>query len=127
VVQAAAALQQSGLPDNAPVALAPAAFAAAAQAEAKRAQAEAAANPENARLRAAALAATQLADSALQAAAAADEAFASKMLTTLLETLPPTAAGPTLVQIPASSSAPLPLIIPPVTPGSGGGCGGSVC
>jgi len=128
VVQAAVALQQSGLPDNTPVAVAPAAFAAAAQAEANRAQAAAAANPENARLRAAAQAATQLANSTLQAASAADEAVASKVMTTLLESLPSTAAGPALAQVAAAPvAAPIPLVVPSVTPSSGGGCTGSVC
>ena len=93
VVEAAVALQLSGLPDNAPVAVAPAATAAAAVAEANRAQAAADANPSNARLQAAARAAMEVADSATLAATVAAEAIAAKIIATELEALPPMAAG----------------------------------
>ena len=120
LVQAAVALQLSGLPDNAPVAVAAAARAAAQVAQAAEAQAAANANPQNAQLQAAAQAATELANLATQAAAAASEAIVAKVIATSLDTLPPTAAGTALAQAPAP-------IAPAVTPGAGGGCTGSVC
>ena len=132
VVEAAVALQLSGLPDNAPVAVAPAATAAAAVAEANRAQAAADANPSNARLQAAARAAMEVADSATLAATVAAEAIAAKIIATELEALPPMAAGTALAQVPAGATALPPRLVPiaplPVTPGAGGGgCTGSPC
>ena len=130
LVQAAVALQLSGLPDNSPVAVANAAAAAAAVAQANQAQAAASANPQNARLAAEAQAATELASLASKEAAAASEAVASKVFAALLETLPATAAGTALAQ--AATLAPPPAvvpIVPTVTPGGGGAttCTGSPC
>ncbi len=132
VVQAAGALQQlAGLPDSTPVAVVPVARAAAAVAAANRAQAAASANPENPQLRAAAQAAAGLANLATQAATAANDAgIMAKAIATMLQDLPPTAAGPALAQAPAAAAAipgaTLPSF-PTVTPGAGGGCTGSKC
>jgi len=132
LVQAAVALQISGLPDTDPVAVASAAAAAGATAQANQAQAAASADQNNARLAAEAKAATELADQAAQDAAAADAAVAAKIIAAELEALPPTAAGPALGQsvaaAPPTSSIPA---VPVVTPGAGGGgapvCTGSPC
>ena len=130
VVQAAAALQLSGLPDNTPVAVAPAASAAAAQAAAKQAQTAANADPQNAQLRAAAQAATELADLATQTATAAAQAVAATEFASALASLPASAAGPALAQVPAPA-APVPPalapLVPTATPGAGGACTGSPC
>lgn len=101
----------------------------AAVAEANRAQAAATANPQNAQLRAAAQGATELANLATQETAAASEAgIAAKAIATMLQDLPPTAAGPALAQVPAAPAAPpaAPVMVA-VTPGAGGGCTGSKC
>lgn len=129
VVQAAAALQLSGLPDNAPVAVAPSASAAAAQAQASQAQAAAKANPQNAQLQAAARAATELADLATQTAAAATQAVVATEFANTLATLPASAAGPALAQAPAAAAVPPALapVVPIATPGAGGACTGSPC
>ena len=134
VVEAAVALQLSGLPDSTPIAVEATARAAAAAAAAARAQAAAAAKPENARLQAEAQAATDLADFAIQAAAAANEALAAKIVATTLENLSPMTAGPALAQVAAAPAATLPppvapiIAAPGVTPGAGGGaCTGSPC
>lgn len=128
VDQAALVLQLSAVPDNAPVVVAPAARAAAAVADANRAQAAASANPGNARLRAEAQAATELAQLVTKTATAATEAVAAKMLATILQDLPPTAAGPALAQV-AAVAASTPPNVPPgvaaVTPGAGGTSTGS--
>lgn len=130
LVQAAAALQLPGLPNNTPVAVAPAALAAAATAEASRAQAVATANPQDLQLVAAAKTAQELADSATKAATTAGEAVSAKVIATTLEALPPTAAGPALAQVPGATT-PRPTITAlapaPVTPGAAGGCVGSKC
>jgi len=132
VVQAAVALQLSGLPDNAPVAVEPSARAAAAVAQAAQAQAAAAAAPQSASLQAAAQVATEMAALATEAATIANEAIAAKIIATKLDTLPPKAAGPALAQAPGEAPA-FPTALPPapiapaVTPGAGGGCKGSVC
>ncbi len=145
VVQAAVALQLSGLPDNTPVAVAPAARAAAAVAEAKQARAAAAANPQNAQLQATAQATAELAKMATAEAASANQAMAAKTfaaalenmapedsvtaksIAAALENLPPTSAGPVLAQAPAAAAAPAFPVFPAVTPGAGGGCTGSTC
>ncbi|MBK5105026.1 MAG: FecR domain-containing protein [Burkholderiales bacterium] len=132
LIQAAVALQISGLPDTDPVAVASAAAAAGAIAQANQAQAAASADQNNARLAAEAKAAAELADQAAREAAAADEAVAAKIIAAELEALPPTAAGPALGQAtaaaPPASSIPA---VPVVTPGAGGGgapvCTGSPC
>ena len=102
----------------------------AAIAEANRAQAAANASPQNAQLRAAAQGATELANLATQAAAAESEAgITAKAIATMLQDLPPTAAGPVLAQVAAAPAA-LPSVAPiivAVTPGAGGGCTGSKC
>jgi len=103
----------------------------AAEAEANRAQAAANANPQNAQLRAAAQGARELANLATQEAAAASEAgIAAKAIATMLQDLPPTAAGPVLAQAQAAAAtipgATIPSFIT-VTPGAGGGCTGSKC
>ena len=129
LVQAAVALQLSGLPDNTPVDVASAARAAAAAAAANSAQAAADANPQNAQLQAEAQAAKDLAILATEAAAAANEAVAAKVIAAALETLPPAAAGLELAQaLPAAAVLPVGAIIPTVTPGGGGvTCTGSPC
>ncbi len=131
LIQAAVALQSSGLPDNAPVAVVPAARAAAALAQANQAQAAAKANPQDAQLQAAAQVATELAALATESAAAANQAVAAKVIATSLDTLPPKATGPALAQAPQASAFPTALpvapIAPAVTPGAGGGCRGSAC
>ena len=122
LVQAAMALQLSGLPANTPVAVADAAAASVAVAQANQAQAAANANPQNTRLAAEAQAATELASLAIKEAAATSEAVASKVFAALLETLPATAAGTALAQ--AATPAPPPAVVPTVptvTPGAGGG------
>jgi hypothetical protein len=130
VDQAALVLQLSAVPDNAPVVVAPAARAAAAVADANRAQVAASANPGNARLRAEAQAATELAQLVTKTATAATEAVAAKMLATILQDLPPTAAGPALAQVAAvaaSTAQNVPPSVATVTPGAGGECAGSRC
>ncbi len=125
VVQAAVALQLSGLPDNTPVAVVASAGAAAAVAEANRAKAAADANPENPRLRAAAQSASQIADSATKTAIVASEAIGATIITATLEALPPTAAGPALAQVAATPAAlPVAPVAATVTPGAAGGCAG---
>jgi hypothetical protein len=128
LVQAAVALQLSGLPDTAPVVVARAAAAAATVAQANQAQAAASVDPQNARLAAEAQAAAELANLATQEAIAAGEAVAGKIFAATLETLPPTAAGQVVAQTPAAArpGASIPAI-PVVTPGAGGGCLGSKC
>ncbi len=103
----------------------------AAEATASRAQAAANANPQDPQLRAAAQGAKQLADLATQAATATSDAgIMAKAIATMLQDLPPTAAGPTLAQVAAAPAtvpgASIPAI-PAVTPGAGGGCIGSKC
>jgi len=122
LVQAAVALQLSGLPANTPVAVADAAAASAAVAQANQAQAAANANPQNTRLAAEAQAAAELANLAVKEAVAASEALASKVFAALLETLPATAAGTALAQA-ATPAPPLAVVptVPTVTPGAGGG------
>lgn len=123
LVQAAVALQLSGLPENTPVAVADAAAAAVAVAQANQAQAAANANPQNTRLAAEAKAAAELASLATKEAAAASEVVSSKVVTALLDTLPATAAGTALAQA-ATTPAPPPAVVPTVpavTPGAGGG------
>lgn len=128
LAKAAEALQLSGLPDNAPVAVAAAARAALAVAAAQTAQAAASADAQNARLQAEAKAAMELAGLAQDAEASASEALAAKILTAKLEILPPPAAGQALALAPSGPAAPIIVpIIPAVTPGAGGGCLGSKC
>ncbi len=128
VVQAAVTLQLSGLPNNTPVNVASAAAAAAAAAAADNAQAVANAEPQNAQLQADAEAATELADLAAEASADADAALMAESVASTLEALPPAAAGAELAQTPALPARPIAQIVPPVTPGAGGGrCTGSVC
>jgi hypothetical protein len=129
VVQAAVKLQQSGLPDNTPVAVSAAARAAAALAAASRAEAAANADPANARLQEAAQEAGEQATMAIQAANAASQAVAVTALACTLQELPATAAGPAPAALAAAPPLPSPpaLTLPPVTPGAGGGCTGSKC
>jgi hypothetical protein len=129
VVQAAVTLQASELPDNTLVAVLTAARAAAANAAASRAQAAANADPANARLQAAAQDAAEQASIATQAANSASRAVAVTARACTLEELPATAAGPALAEVAAAPQLP-PLavpVLPPVTPGAGGGCTGSKC
>ncbi|MBE0618971.1 MAG: FecR domain-containing protein [Burkholderiales bacterium] len=127
VVQAAVALQLSGLPANTPVNVASAAAATAAATAADSALAAANADPQNAQLQAEADAATELAELADEAAADADAALVAESVASTLETLPPAAAGVELAQAPAQPARPIAQIVPPVTPGAGGRCTGSVC
>ena len=119
------------VPDNMPVAVVSAARAAAAVADANRAQAAANANPNNAQLQAAAQEAKELANLATQAATAAiDPGITAKAIATMLQDLPPTAAGPVLAQAPAAAAAfpgATTPFLPTVSPGAGGGCTGSRC
>ena len=119
------------VPDNTPVAVVSAARAAGAAADANKAQAAANANPENVQLQAAAQEAKELANLATQAAtAASDPGITAKAIATMLQDLPPTAAGPVLAQIPAAAAAfpgAATPSIPTITPGAGGGCTGSRC
>lgn len=130
-VQATAALQLSGLPDDAPVAVAAAARAAAAVAEANRAQAAANADPSNTRLQAAAVAAAEAASTATQTANAASQAVAAAIFASALTALPATASGPaqTLVALAPPLAMPVAPISPTVTPGGGvrATCTGSPC
>ena len=122
VVQAAAALQLSGLPDNTPAAIVPAAQAAAAVAQATQAETVAKTDPQNTRLQAEAKAAAELADSATKTATATGEAVLAKVIATTLEALAPTAAGPALAQAPPTPAAlPVAPVASTVTPGAAGG------
>jgi hypothetical protein len=136
VVQAAVALQLSGLPDDAPVAVAPAAKAVAAVAEANRAQAAANADPSNTRLQAAAQSAADAASAATLAANAASQAVAAAIFASALTALPATASGPAATasgpaQAQVATAPPLAMPVAPiattVTPGAAGGCLGSKC
>lgn len=129
VVQAAVTLQTSALPDNTLVAVLAAARAAAAVAAANRAEAAANADPANARLQAAALDAAEQASIATRAANSASQAVAVTARACTLEEVPATAAGPALAEVPPAPPLPPPAVavIPPVTPGAGGGCTGSKC
>lgn len=121
-----AALAATALPENTLVVVESAARAAAAVAAADRARSAASADPGNAQLRAAVQTAAEQANTAILAANAAAKEVAGTAFACMLAGLPATAAGPVETQLPAAA-LPVAPIMPPVTPGAGGGCSGSKC